>query len=116
MRHPAGIRRQTQNCWREQHVVSNAALTLCWRCPVILARTEPMRNILILGGLGIAAIAGGVQLRATLKASEARAAVAWHKSEGMWHSPQLALSENIRWRAGCIVSNTTGYREIVDCG
>ena len=35
-----------------------------------------MRNLLILGGFGIAAIAGGVQLRATLKASEARAATA----------------------------------------
>ena len=35
-----------------------------------------MRNLLILGGLGIAAVAGGVQLRATLKASDARAATA----------------------------------------
>jgi hypothetical protein len=35
-----------------------------------------MRNILILAGLSVAAIAGGMQLRATLKASEARAATA----------------------------------------
>jgi hypothetical protein len=35
-----------------------------------------MRNLLILGGICIAAIGGGVQLRATLKASEARAATA----------------------------------------
>ena len=35
-----------------------------------------MRNLFILGGLGIAAIAGGVQLRATLKASDERAATA----------------------------------------
>ncbi len=35
-----------------------------------------MRTLLILGGLGVAAIAGGVQLWATLRASEARAATA----------------------------------------
>src|SRR5277367_6436880 len=35
-----------------------------------------MRNILILACLNLAAVAGGVQLRATLKASEARAATA----------------------------------------
>jgi hypothetical protein len=29
---------------------------------------------------------------------------------------QRALSGNIRWRAGCIVSNATGYREIIQCG
>ena len=35
-----------------------------------------MRNFLILAGLSVAAIAGGVQLRATLRASDARAATA----------------------------------------
>jgi hypothetical protein len=35
-----------------------------------------MRNILILAGLSVAAVAGGVEVRATLKASEARAATA----------------------------------------
>jgi hypothetical protein len=35
-----------------------------------------MRNLLILAGLSVAVIAGGMQLRATLKASEARAATA----------------------------------------
>ena len=35
-----------------------------------------MRNILILACLSLAVVAGGVQLRATLKASEARAATA----------------------------------------
>lgn len=35
-----------------------------------------LRNLLILAGLSVATIAGGVQLRATLKASEARAATA----------------------------------------
>jgi hypothetical protein len=35
-----------------------------------------MRNIFILAGLSVAAITGGVELRATLRASEARAATA----------------------------------------
>ena len=35
-----------------------------------------MRNLLILAGLSVAAIAGGVQLRATLTASDERAAIA----------------------------------------
>jgi ABC-type hemin transport system substrate-binding protein len=35
-----------------------------------------MRNILILAGLSVAAVAGGTQLRTTLKASEVRAATA----------------------------------------
>jgi hypothetical protein len=35
-----------------------------------------MRNLLILAGLGFALAAGGVELRATLKASEERAATA----------------------------------------
>ncbi len=35
-----------------------------------------MRTLLILAGLSLAAIAGGVELRTTLKASEARAATA----------------------------------------
>src|SRR5271170_3187095 len=35
-----------------------------------------MRNLLVIAGLSVAAVAGGVQLRATLKASEARAVTA----------------------------------------
>lgn len=46
----------------------------CSTYPVRQRKIEPMRTLLILAGLSVAAAAGGVQLRATLKASEARAA------------------------------------------
>jgi hypothetical protein len=41
-----------------------------------------MRNILILAGLSLAAVVGAVQLRATLRASEARATTAAESSSG----------------------------------
>ena len=47
-----------------------------WLAAGRTARTELMRNLLILVGLSIAVAAGGVELRATLKASGAGAATA----------------------------------------
>ena len=51
-----------------------------------------MRNILILAGLSVAEIAGGVQLRTTLKASEARAAIAakWCSEDAQFVAVGLA--------------------------
>jgi hypothetical protein len=45
-----------------------------------------MRNLLIFAGLSVAAVAGGVELRATLKASETRAATAaaWSGDEAQF--------------------------------
>jgi hypothetical protein len=68
-----------------------------------------MRNLLILAGLSVVAIAGGVELRATLKASEARAATAaeWSSDDAQFVAVGLTN--------GTLVIATPDQLDVVGC-
>jgi hypothetical protein len=82
-----------------------------------------MRTFLILGGLGVATIAGGIQLRVALKASEARAATAaeWSGeaaqfvSIGLTNKTLLIATPDALDVVGCdaLIDNTVTDQKIV---
>ena len=86
----------------------------CSTYPVRQQKIEPMRTLLILAGLSVAAAAGGVQSRATLKASEARAATAAEWSGDAAQFVAAGLTNRTLVIAMCDQQDVVGCDALID--